>query len=73
MPDQPLSTKLSAEQLAERAAGYMALAQAAEAPDRRGSYSRLAEMYADLAAERTAEERQATRNQPHGASGPPRH
>jgi hypothetical protein len=56
MPDQPFLTKMSAEQLAERAAGYMALAQVAVAPDRRGSYSRLAELYADLAAERTAEQ-----------------
>jgi hypothetical protein len=59
MSDQPLPTKLSAEQLAERAAGYMALAKAAAAPDRRGSYNRLAELYADLAAERTAEQGQS--------------
>lgn len=56
MPEQPLPTKMSAEQLAERAAGFMALAEVAAAPDRRGSYNRLAEMYADLAAERTAEQ-----------------
>jgi hypothetical protein len=56
MPDHPLPTKMSAEQLAERAAGFMALAEVAAAPDRRGSYNRLAEMYADLAAERTAEQ-----------------
>jgi hypothetical protein len=56
MPDQLLPTKMSAEQLAERAAGYVALARIAAAPDRRGSYSRLAELYADLAAERTVEQ-----------------
>lgn len=73
MPDQPLPSKLSAEELAERAERYMALAQVAEAPDRRGSYNRLAEMYAALVAERKAEERQATRNNPRGASAPSRH
>ena len=60
MPDQPIPAKLSAEQLAERAAGYVALAKAAEAPNRRGSYNRLAELYADLAAERIAEESRAS-------------
>jgi len=49
---------MSAEQLAERAAGYTALAKVAAAPDRRGSYNRLAELYADLAAERTVEQGQ---------------
>jgi hypothetical protein len=56
MPDHPRPTKMSAEQLTERAAGYTALAQVAVAPDRRGSYNRLAELYADLAAERKAEQ-----------------
>jgi hypothetical protein len=50
---------MSAEQLAERAAGYVALAKVAAAPERRGSYSRLAELYADLAAERTTEQGQS--------------
>ena len=59
MPEQPLPTKMSAEQLAERAAGYVALAKVAAAPERRGSYSRLAELYADLAAERTTEQGQS--------------
>jgi len=58
MPDQLLPTRISAEQLAERAAGYMALAKVSAARDRRGSYNRLAELYADLAAERTAEQGQ---------------
>jgi hypothetical protein len=58
MPNQPLPTKMSAEQLAKCAAGYTALAKAAAAPDRRGSYNCLAELYADLAAERTAEQGQ---------------
>jgi hypothetical protein len=58
MPDQPLPTKMTAEQLAERAAGYMALAKVAAAPDRRGAYNRLAELYADLASERTTEQGQ---------------
>jgi hypothetical protein len=59
MPDQSRPTKMSAEQLAERAAGFMALAKVAAAPDRRGAYNRLAELYADLAAERTAEQGQS--------------
>jgi hypothetical protein len=59
MSDQPLPTKMSAEQLAECAAGYMALAKVAAAADRRGSYNRLAELYADLAAESSAEYRWA--------------
>jgi hypothetical protein len=58
MSDQPRPTKLSAEQLAERAAGFTALAKVAAAPDRRGSYNRLAELYAGLAAERTGEQGQ---------------
>ena len=62
MSHQPLPTKMSAEQLAERAAGYMALAKVADAPNRRGAYNRLAELYSDLAAERTAEEGQAPQN-----------
>jgi hypothetical protein len=55
MPSHHLPSIMSAEQLVERAAGYMALAQVAEAPDRRGSYNRLAELFADLAAERSAD------------------
>lgn len=51
--DRPLPSKMTAEQLFERAARYSALAEIAEAFSLRDAYSRLAERYARLATERS--------------------
>jgi hypothetical protein len=56
------SVELTAAQLSERAAGYVALAHDATSEEFRETFTRLAGVYARLAVDRIAEERQATRH-----------
>jgi hypothetical protein len=62
MPDRARRHELTAVQLSERAAGYVALAKGPVSGEARETFARLAEEYARLAAERAAEEGAATRH-----------
>ena len=54
--------EMSLHQLSERAEGYAALAMDVAGDEIRATFERLAKLYAGLATERKAQERQATRH-----------
>jgi hypothetical protein len=57
-PHRSHSHEMSATELSERAAGYVALAKDAREPDDRDTFERLAELCRTLAVERRAGEKQ---------------
>jgi len=62
MPYLARAHQLTAAQLSERAAGYVALAKYTASEQTRETFRRLAIVYAELAAERKAAEKLATRH-----------
>lgn len=59
MPDRPPLRELTSEQLSELAAGYVAMAAVTKTPGTKEAFGRLAERYANLAAQRKIEEQRA--------------
>ncbi len=62
MPSRARTDELTAAQLSERAAGYVALAMDTASEETRETFRRLAIVYARLAAERKSAEKPATRH-----------